>query len=92
MNSYDRKMKNFKYYMTKFVYETMYAVCISKTSPCAIFWKSTMKILGILLVLFFYALVIIILYSYFFDTCKIYYLVYRNSWIAGVCFLYKKNL
>ena len=83
-NNMDQKMKNCKYTMMKFLYEAVYAICISKTSPFAICWKSSMKILGILLIMFFYALVIIILYSYFFDTCKIYYLVYRNSWLSGV--------
>ena len=82
--NFNRKLKECQYAYMKCMYEVAYAVCISSTSPIAICWKSSMRILGITLVIFFYALVAIILYSYFFDTCKIYYLVYRNSYLATV--------
>ena len=71
-------MQNFEHTLKKCFYESLYACCVSTNSIFFICWKSFLKILGILLVIFFYILVTLILYFYFFDTCKLYFFVYHS--------------
>lgn len=47
-------------------------------------WREIVRLLGRLCVFSFYLTLIIFLYSFYFDTCKLYYMVYREKWVAIV--------
>ena len=74
----------FKNTCLTFICQHLYNLCLSPSSPGQIIMKTGMKILGILLIVFFYSLVTMIAYSYFFDVCQQYYFVYRNKIITSI--------
>ncbi len=47
-------------------------------------WRELVRLLGKLCVFTHYTILIFFLYSFYFDTCKLYYIVYRDKWISTV--------
>ena len=47
-------------------------------------WRELVKFIGKICVFSTYMGLIIFLYSFYFDTCKLYYVVYRDIWISTV--------
>jgi hypothetical protein len=50
-------------------------------------WREFVRILGKICVFAFYLSLITFLYSYYFDTCKLYHIVYRDTWSTVVILL-----
>lgn len=42
-------------------------------------WRSIMRIFGKLMIIIFFLYIIISLYSYLFDVCKLYFFVYKHN-------------